>query len=46
MQKMSPVNCNILMINPIKRENDAYSEVYAVSDSVNFHEELLDLEVS
>ena len=39
-------NCNILMINCKKNENTMYGEVYAVSDSIESHNELLDLEAS
>ena len=37
-------NCNILMINPGKKENTTFGEVYAVSDSPDSHNELLDIE--
>ncbi len=37
-------NCNILMINPEKKENTTFGEVYAVSDSPDSHNELLDIE--
>lgn len=39
-------NCNILLINPVKNDNSLYGEVYAVSDSTDSHDELLDLEAS
>ncbi len=37
-------NCNILMINPDRKDNATYGEVYAISDSPDSHNELLDLE--
>lgn len=39
-------NCNILMINCIKKDNTTFGEVYAISDTVESHDELLDLEAS
>ena len=39
-------NCNILMINCIKKDNTTFGEIYAVSDAVESHDELLDLEAS
>ena len=39
-------NCNILMINCKKNDNTMYGEVYAISDSIESHNELLDLEAS
>ena len=39
-------NCNILLINSVKKENTLYGKVYAISDSLESHNELLDLEAS
>ncbi len=39
-------NCNILLIDTEKKNNSLYGKVYAVSDSVDSHNELLDLESS
>ena len=39
-------NCNILLINTVKKDNTLFGEVYAISDSVDSHNDLLDLESS
>ena len=39
-------NCNILMVDPKKEDNTIVGKVYAVSDSIESHNELLDLESS
>ena len=38
--------CIILLINSTRKDNTLYGEVYAISDSVDSHNELLDMEAS
>ena len=37
-------NCNILLINPEKTDDTLFGEVYAISDSIDSHNDLLDVE--